>query len=95
MRHHLSRLYAEQLSAFERDPKVVGAFFWTLRMGSGWDPRPSSGAPRGRQVEGSSAHASLPDFPFRIWSLLEMAKLGIATPLDRSYGEACGAHAFS
>jgi len=29
---------------------VVGFFFWSLRMGSGWDPRPSSTHPAGRQV---------------------------------------------
>ena len=58
-------------------------------MGSGWDPRPTDAHPHGRQVDGSSASRSLPDYPFRIWSLLEMKRLGIATPLNRSYAGAC------
>jgi hypothetical protein len=37
---HLARLYKEQLEVFALNPSVRGAFFWTLRMGSGWDPRP-------------------------------------------------------
>ena len=29
------------------------------------------------------------DYPFRVWSLLEMAALGVATPLDKDYAGAC------
>lgn len=85
----LRKLYQEQLDVFGRKPNVRGHFFWTLRMGSGWDPRPTDAHPHGRQVDGSSASRSLPDYPFRIWSLLEMKRLGIATPLNRSYAGAC------
>jgi hypothetical protein len=85
----IQRLYQEQLDVFGRKPNVIGHFFWTLRMGSGWDPRPTDTHPRGRQVEGTSSSRSLKDYPFRIWSLLEMKRLGIATPLNRSYAGAC------
>jgi len=86
----LTKLYQEHLHMFTtKAPAVLGHFYWTLRMGSGWDPRPSESHPRGRQVEGSSSSRSLPGFPFRVWSLLEMASLGIATPFDRSYEGAC------
>jgi hypothetical protein len=67
-----------------------GAFFWTLRMGSGWDPRPTKAHPHGRQVDGSSAWRSLPGYPFPVWSLLEMGVAGVATPLNLSY-TACSA----
>lgn len=86
----LRALFLEQLEVFGSDPAVRGAFFWTLRMGSGWDPRPSDGAPRGRQREGSSAWRSLPSYPYRVWSLLEMAAAGIATPLNRTATGSCG-----
>ena len=86
----LTKLYQEHLHMFNtKAPAVLGHFYWTLRMGSGWDPRPSETHPRGRQVEGTSPSRSLPGFPFRVWSLLEMASLGIATPFDRSYEGAC------
>lgn len=62
-------------------PGVVGSFFWTLRMGSGWDPRPTATHPSGRQLPGSAANRSLPGYKFRVWSFLELAALGIATPL--------------
>ena len=64
-------------------------FFWTLRMGSGWDPRPTEESPRGRQLPGSSAWHSLADYPYPVWSLLEMARLGVAAPLDVSYAGTC------
>ena len=63
---------------------MVGSFFWTLRMGSGWDPRPTAAAPRGAQAAGSAADTSLPGYPYRVWSLLEMARLGVVTPLNGS-----------
>ena len=75
-------LYQEQLHVFANHPAVVGAFFWTLRMGSGWDPRPSKGFPNGKQLDGTSAWQSAPTYPFAVWSLLEMAEAGVATPLD-------------
>ena len=43
----LRQLFDEQLGVYANAPAVVGAFYWTLRMGSGWDPRPvPSAAPR-------------------------------------------------
>ena len=63
--------------------------FWTLRMGSGWDPRPSEAHPHGHQLASSSAWRSLPGYPFPVWSLLEMARAGIAVPLNESYTGAC------
>lgn len=86
---HLRRLFREQLEQFAKKPNVVGHYYWTLRMGSGWDPRPTNAHPKGRQLEGTSASRSLPDYPFRVWSLLEMASLGIATRLDASYEGTC------
>ena len=88
-RSHLARLYREQLEVFYTTPGLVGAFFWTLRMGSGWDPRPTEESPRGRQLPGSSAWHSLADYPYPVWSLLEMARLGVAAPLDVSYAGTC------
>ena len=58
-------------------PSVGGAFYWTLRMGSGWDPRPTKAHPHGRQVDGSSAWRSLAGYPFPVWSLLELAAAGV------------------
>jgi len=89
-RYNLRRLYQEQLETFSATPGFSGAFFWTLRMGSGWDPRPTTAHPHGRQVDGSSAWRSLPGYPFPVWSLLEMAVAGVATPLNLSY-TACSA----
>jgi hypothetical protein len=82
---HLRRLYDEQLAVYTRDPHVVGAFYWTLRMGSGWDPRPTAGAPDGRHVDGATPWRSLDGYPFKVWSLLEMAAASIAGPLDGSH----------
>ena len=58
-------------------------------MGSGWDPRPTSEHPFGHQVEGTSAWISKKLFPFKVWSLLEMAEAGVAVPLNKVYAEAC------
>jgi len=58
-------------------------------MGSGWDPRPTATHPHGQQLDGSSAWRSLPAYPFPVWSLLEMAVVGVATPLNHSYTGAC------
>ena len=82
-------LYQAQLSAFGKVARIRGAFFWTLRMGSGWDPRPSEEYPKGRQINGTSASKSVPGYPFQVWSLLEMARLGVATALNESYPDVC------
>mmetsp|Transcript_6402 Transcript_6402/g.14787 ORF Transcript_6402/g.14787 Transcript_6402/m.14787 type:complete len:495 (-) Transcript_6402:220-1704(-) len=89
MRRHLQQLYREQLHAFTTSPLLVGAFFWTLRMGSGWDPRPTAASPRGAQVEGSSPSRALPGYPYSVWSLLEMAEIGVAGPLTQSVEDVC------
>ncbi len=93
-RANLARLFREQLDVYASARGVIGSFYWTLRMGSGWDPRPSEAAPRGSQAAGSSARSSLAGYPYRVWSLLEMAELGVATPLNESAGgSACAAGA--
>ena len=89
----LRRLYQAQLSAFGKVARIRGAFFWTLRMGSGWDPRPTGEHPHGRQLPGSSAWRSLAGYPYPVWSLLEMARLGVAVPLDVSYAGTCRSEA--
>ena len=94
----LKQMYAEQLSLYsygrawanESDPApLVGHFFWTLRMGSGWDPRPTAAHPHGRQVGGSTASRSLSGYPFQVWSLLELAAYKIATPMSEADSRAC------
>jgi len=89
VRADLTQLYREQLAVFGTTDHMSGAFFWTLRMGSGWDPRPSAKFPHGQQLAGTSAWKSFPEYPFKVWSLLEMAEHGIATPLNLSYASAC------
>ena len=81
-RAELRRLYREQLAVFTTSPSVGGAFYWTLRMGSGWDPRPTDAAPDGRQRDGTSAWRSRPGYPYTVWSLLEMAHEDIIEAMD-------------
>ena len=88
----LSRRQSRRSHGRVLDLHPGGAFFWTLRMGSGWDPRPTKAHPHGRQVDGSSAWRSLRGYPFPVWSLLEMSVAGVATPLNLSY-TACSAPA--
>ena len=82
-RAELRALFLEQLEVYSTSSSVVGAFYWTLRMGSGWDPRPTDEYPDGHQLEGTSDSSSLPGFPFKVWSLLEMAEHGIVTSVKR------------
>ena len=89
VRTQLTILFKEQLEVFHATPKLEGSFYWALRMGSGWDPRPTDGYPEGRQLEDSSAWKSLETYPFQVWSLLEMARLGIAQPFDGDYEGTC------
>ena len=88
-RAELRRLFHEQRHVYATSPTVVGAFYWTLRMGSGWDPRPDAPA---RQAAGSSASRSLPSYPFKVWSLLEMAAHGVIDSVKPDAAEA-SAHA--
>ena len=85
----MAKLYKEQVAVFRAHGAVRGAFFWTLRMGSGWDPRPTDTHPYGQQVEGTSAAKSIPGYPFQVWSLLEMDRYGIAAPLNEAYADVC------
>ena len=85
----LKRLFREQLEVFTTTDGVIGSFFWTLRMGSGWDPRPSGGAPHGAQAAGTTAWRSKEGYPFQVWSLLEMARVGVVTRLDADVRGAC------
>jgi len=88
-RKHLIQMYREQIETFSKRPEIRGAFFWTLRMGSGWDPRPTDAHPNGQQLDGTSAWTSIAGYPFVVWSLLEMAELGIATALNEKYEGTC------
>ena len=93
----LRQMYEEQLAVYtfgkawanQSNAPLVGHFFWTLRMGSGWDPRPTDEHPHGRQVGASSAAKSLDGYPFRVWSLLELEAHGIATPMTGADKKAC------
>lgn len=93
----LRHMYAEQLAVYtfgkawanESDAPLVGHFFWTLRMGSGWDPRPTTEHPHGRHVNESSAVQSLEGYPFQVWSLLELAAHGIAFSMKEANSETC------
>lgn len=87
----LKTLYRAQLEAFSKVDVIRGAFFWTLRMGSGWDPRPTDAFPNGRQLDGTSASRSLDGYPFQVWSLLEMERMGVATALNQPYKGTCAA----
>jgi hypothetical protein len=85
VRAHLRTLYANQMSLFSArggsSPGAVGQHHWALRMGSGWDPRPTPAAPRGAQTPGSAWDTSLPGFWPAVWGLGELARLGVAVPL--------------
>ena len=85
----LTQFYQEQIETFSKRPEIRGAFFWTLRMGSGWDPRPTEQYPHGRQLDGTSAWKSASGYPFKVWSLLEMGRVGIAGPLNGKYEGTC------
>ena len=82
---HLKSLYANQMSLFGSRggdaPGAVGQHHWTLRMGSGWEPRPTAENPAGAQVPGSAWNKSLPSFSEAVWSLGELIRHGVAQPL--------------
>ena len=84
---HLRTLYANQMSLYSAGgggsaPGVVGQHHWALRMGSGWDPRPTASAPAGAQVEGSAWDTSLAGFGGAVWNLGELIRVGVAVPLS-------------
>ena len=74
----LRRFYANQVSAYLTG--AHGHFYWNLRMGSGWDPRPTADSPRGRQLPGSSAYNARPGFRFSAWSFLALLQRRIVRP---------------
>jgi hypothetical protein len=43
----LATLHANQMSLMYTAPNTVGQFYWSLRMGSGWNPVPSQQCPNG------------------------------------------------
>ena len=47
---NLATLHANQMSLYYSSPGVVGQFYWTLRMGSGWQPMATAQCPNGCQV---------------------------------------------
>ena len=69
----LRQMYAEQLGVYtfgkawanQSDAPLVGHFFWTLRMGSGWDPRPTTEHPRARRVSKFTKRPHHPDLSER------------------------------
>ena len=79
-------LYANQMSLFSSrggaGPGAVGQHHWALRMGSGWDPRPTADAPNGAQVAGTAWNQSLPGFGAAVWNLGELMRVGVAQPLS-------------
>jgi hypothetical protein len=42
VRADLASLLADQVSLFESTPGTTGHYYWTVRQGSGWDPRPNA-----------------------------------------------------
>lgn len=74
--------HVHQMSLFFATPGSFGQYYWALRMGSGWDPRPSAQWPAGRQVPGSAWDTSLPGFGPTVWSLGELIRVGVAAPLS-------------
>eukprot|EP00055_Hartaetosiga_balthica_P002288 m.3435 g.3435 ORF g.3435 m.3435 type:complete len:491 (-) comp2069_c0_seq2:1488-2960(-) len=81
-KHFLKTFHANQMSAFYTAKGVVGQFYWTVRMGSGWDPRPTPSHPFGHQVNGTAYNLSLPSYQYRDWNLSELIRVGIASPLS-------------
>ena len=83
---HLRTLYANQMSLFAAhggdSPNSVGQHHWSLRLGSGWDPRPTSNSPNGGQVSGSAWDTSLSGFGDAVWNLGELIRVGVAQPLS-------------
>lgn len=75
----LATLFADQVSMFDSTPQTVGQYYWALRMGSGWDPRPNiSGVdPQTHQRNGTAWDTSLKSFGDRVWNLGELARVGI------------------
>jgi len=80
---NLATFHANQMSLYFTSPYVIGQFYWTLRMGSGWKPWPTDDCPEGCQVAGTSSSQSLLSFQYRVWNLLELMENNIAQPLSK------------
>ena len=79
---HLKTLYANQLSLYSAPAAgASGQHHWALRMGSGWDPRPTEAAPSGAQAAGTRWDQSAPGFWPAVWSLGDLIRVGVARPL--------------
>ena len=72
---NLTSLYADQVSLWESVPHTIGAYYWAMRMGSGWDPRLP--AP---QKAGTAWDKSSKSFKDRVWNFGELLRKGIAQP---------------
>lgn len=83
---HLRTLYANQMSSYAARggaaPGAVGQHHWALRMGSGWDPRPTADAPDGAQAPGTAWNTSASGFGEAVWNLGELIRVGVARPLS-------------
>ena len=73
-------LWADQVSLFESVPggHTAGQYYWTIRQGSGWDPRPN--ATRAQLVD-TAWNKSLTSFGTRNWNLGELARVGVVKPI--------------
>ena len=47
---NLATLHANQMSLYYTSPNLIGQFYWSLRLGSGWAPWPTDDCPNGCQV---------------------------------------------
>ena len=85
IRGHLATLFANQMSSYAAQggvfPGAIGQHHWALRMGSGWDPRPTASAPMGAQVPGTAWDRSAAGFSAAVWNLGELVRVGVARPL--------------
>eukprot|EP00730_Choanoeca_flexa_P015912 TRINITY_DN7417_c0_g1_i3.p1 TRINITY_DN7417_c0_g1~~TRINITY_DN7417_c0_g1_i3.p1 ORF type:complete len:423 (+),score=87.59 TRINITY_DN7417_c0_g1_i3:214-1482(+) len=78
----LKVFFANQMSLLKASPDgLIGHAYWSARMGSGWDPRPTDDHPKGHQVEGTNYKTSAKSFAYADWNLAELIRTGIAVPL--------------
>lgn len=81
----LTKMYATQISNFyglSRNRSFVGQTYWTARMGSGWQAKPSDAFPDGHQVAGTAYNASTTGFRFRSWNLTELVRNQLVVPMN-------------
>jgi hypothetical protein len=82
VRSDLASLHADQVSVWESIPGTAGHYYWTLRQGSGWDPRPNAtqnpAFNGGFQLQGTAWNQSLRSFGTRNWNLGELVRVGVA-----------------